>query len=66
MPPRWKTTRKRQLRDFPFCAWCGALATEVHHPSPGDESKLVSLCHACHVQPTAAQAAAARTGEPRP
>jgi len=60
MPPGWTATRARQLARVPFCEWCAAPATEVHHPIPGDESKLVSLCHACHQHPTQAQALAAR------
>ncbi len=52
----WKTIRTRVLiRDNSRCRKCSSLASEVHHLSYGpavmegrDDSKLVSLCRACH------------------
>jgi 5-methylcytosine-specific restriction endonuclease McrA len=63
MPPGWDATRARILdRDGHRCQGCGQPATQVHHAHPGDESDayLVSLCPACHLPATLAQAQAAR------
>jgi 5-methylcytosine-specific restriction endonuclease McrA len=67
MPPGWAATRERVLvRDRRWCrSCCSAPATEVHHLRPGTEGDewLVSLCSACHLRATQAQAAAARRAE---
>jgi hypothetical protein len=47
LPPDWPAIRGRQLAAFPFCAECGAAATDVHHAGP-DRAELVSLCGHCH------------------
>jgi 5-methylcytosine-specific restriction endonuclease McrA len=63
MPPGWTATRARIMkRDGYRCRWCGAPAAEVHHLLQGveDDAYLVSLCEACHLPVTLAQAAAAR------
>ncbi len=54
--PLWRTIRTRVLiRDNSRCRECDRMAEEVHHLSYGkevmegrDDSKLVSLCRACH------------------
>jgi 5-methylcytosine-specific restriction endonuclease McrA len=63
MAPGWGATRARVLaRDGHHCRQCGAEATEVHHTVPGAESEdlMLSLCAACHLPVTLAQAQAAR------
>ena len=55
----WQRIRARFLRQYPFCAMCGAEATDVDHVVPlrsggtHDESNLQALCHACHGRKTA-------------
>lgn len=51
LPPDWPQIRAAQLGAFPFCAECGAKATEVHHAGP-DRAELVSLCHRDHMRIT--------------
>lgn len=55
----WKRIRAAHLDEYPYCAKCGAPATDVHHIRPlrqggtHDESNLQSLCRACHSRHTA-------------
>lgn len=49
--PGWPARRAAQLAAFPFCAECGALATEAHHVTRDPET-LLSLCHDCHATVT--------------
>jgi 5-methylcytosine-specific restriction enzyme A len=51
----WEYTRRRQLRDHPFCAECGQLAEVIHHVvalrdggAPRDPKNLQSLCKPHH------------------
>jgi hypothetical protein len=60
LPPDWPAIRAAQLAAYPFCAECGAAATEVHHVrgreaghGPGN---LASLCSPCHRHITAVEA----------
>lgn len=56
--PVWRRTRRRILRrDGHICVRCGEKATEVHHQvyteavlKGEDDSRLVSLCAACHTR----------------
>ena len=58
---RWQQLRQRQLLVEPWCAVCGARATDVDHIKPHrgdlrlflDEGNLQSLCHSCHSKKTA-------------
>jgi len=58
---RWRKLRKAFLRAHPFCARCGARATDVDHIVPrsaggtDDWYNLQALCHACHSAKTGAQ-----------
>lgn len=53
---RWKKMRQRFLEAHPYCAYCGAPATEADHARAhkGDlelfysEENLQPLCKACH------------------
>lgn len=55
----WRAIRAAQLRKYPMCAVCGAVATDVDHIVPlarggtHDVSNLQSLCHAHHSRKTA-------------
>jgi 5-methylcytosine-specific restriction enzyme A len=52
----WERERAAWLEEHPWCAECGAPATEVHHSLPHrgnpaifwNRSKWVSLCRAHH------------------
>jgi 5-methylcytosine-specific restriction protein A len=50
----WTKQRAKQLRDFPYCAFCGVAATEVHHilarrhGGQDDPSNYLSACKPCH------------------
>jgi 5-methylcytosine-specific restriction protein A len=54
MPPGWPQIRAAQLAAFPWCAECGATATDVHHVTSraaggtDDPSNLRSMCGPCH------------------
>jgi hypothetical protein len=52
LPPGWPVIRGAQLAAFPWCAQCGAPATEVHHvrgrAAGHGPDNLRSLCHRCH------------------
>jgi 5-methylcytosine-specific restriction endonuclease McrA len=52
LPPGWPVIRAAQLAAFPWCAECGAAATEVHHIRGRDAGhgpgNLASLCSTCH------------------
>ena len=54
----------RFLAAHPWCAHCGARATEVDHTIPlhmggaDDESNLQGLCHGCHAAKTALEQSA--------
>ena len=52
LPPGWPQIRAAQLLAFPWCAECGAVASEVHHVRGRDAGhgpdNLLSLCHGCH------------------
>ena len=58
--PKWKALRDATLRSEPYCQFCGAPATEVHHVRPHngdpelfyDADNLMSICHSCHVKET--------------
>jgi 5-methylcytosine-specific restriction protein A len=58
--------RPRQLRHFPMCNDCPAVASEVHHIDGTwrvtrdwrlfiDENNLMSCCHSCHSKRTFAE-----------
>ncbi|MDO8671126.1 MAG: HNH endonuclease [Dehalococcoidia bacterium] len=53
----WRRIRAQFLADNPYCARCGAIATEVHHvygvEYGHDESGLSSRCKPCHSADTA-------------
>jgi len=55
----WQRIRAVYLGEHPYCAECGAPATDVHHITPlrrggtHDETNLKALCHACHSRVTA-------------
>ena len=56
----WKERRRRQLREHPTCAMCGAPATDADHvenlAAGGDpDGELQSLCEPCHRQKTASE-----------
>jgi 5-methylcytosine-specific restriction endonuclease McrA len=56
----WSARRAAWLASHPWCAVCGAEATEVDHVLPrawggGDEGNLQSLCRVCHRAKTAEQ-----------
>jgi hypothetical protein len=52
LPAGWAKIRAAQLAAFPWCAQCGAPATDVDHVhgrQAGDgPGNLRSLCHPCH------------------
>ena len=58
--PGWPRIRAAQLAAFPWCAQCGATATDVHHVrgrAAGDgPDNLMSLCGRCHRHITAIEA----------
>jgi len=60
LPPGWPRIRAAQLAAFPWCAQCGAKATDVHHVrgrAAGDgPDNLMSLCGRCHRHVTAIEA----------
>jgi 5-methylcytosine-specific restriction endonuclease McrA len=56
MPPGWSATRDIQLTMHPWCASCGALATEVHHVHGRRSDELQSLCWRCHATVTGREA----------
>lgn len=58
---RWRRTRRRVLRDEPWCRWpgCQAAATDVDHivriedgGDPWDDDNLQPLCHRHHSRKT--------------
>lgn len=55
---RWGKLRLMVLREQPWCAVCGAPATDVDHITPkrlgGTDRRenLQSLCHGCHTRKT--------------
>lgn len=55
----WQKIRAKHLVQYPLCARCGALATDVDHIRPlnaggtNDDDNLQSLCHSCHAHKTA-------------
>jgi 5-methylcytosine-specific restriction endonuclease McrA len=56
--PRWKAMRDAQLAQEPFCAFCGAKATDADHVTPislggAFDGPLRSLCRSCHLKATA-------------
>lgn len=59
---KWQRTRRRYLRNHPYCEECGAQAVDVHHldelgplgPRGHDDSNLQALCKSCHSAITAA------------
>lgn len=57
----WRRTRARFLAHHPYCAACGAEATDVHHVialrrgGTSDEDNLEALCHGCHSRVTVQQ-----------
>lgn len=59
----WRKLRRLFLQSNPWCARCGAPATDVDHIIPrsaggiDDWGNLQALCHACH---------SAKTGEQTP
>jgi 5-methylcytosine-specific restriction enzyme A len=61
---RWRTMRAAQLKAYPQCKMCGRPATSVDHITPHlgreeymyDTGNLQSLCHACHMRKTKADA----------
>lgn len=58
--PQWRERRKRQLKEFPNCAQCGAPATiadHIHNIGAGGDpdGPLQSLCLKCHNRKTASE-----------
>jgi len=66
---RWRRLRKAFLAAHPFCARCGAPATDVDHIIPkaaggaDDWTNLQALCHACHSRKTQRQSMGVRASE---
>lgn len=60
LPPEWPSIRAAQLAAFPWCAQCGARATDVHHvrgrAAGHGPDNLASLCSGCHRRITAREA----------
>ncbi len=52
----WQRVRQHYLQRYPFCALCGAPATDVHHiygiANGHRDDNLMALCHQHHSQIT--------------